>query len=389
MNILLINSYSTGGAGKACIRLCKAFDKNTVFSVNVLFKISENKKFPQLIFEPRKIQNLLRPSHLIRHRKLVKLRKENLELLHKTEIFNFPIHPEDILEHPLYKKADLINLHWVSNLLDYSSFFKKNKKPLVWTLHDMEAFTGGYHYEIDNFKSHQDIIQENLNVKITACSNKKIHVVSPSKWLLEKAKKSAVFKSSKFYHIPNAVDTNIFSDKYRSINTDQNRKPTILFVAESIKNKRKGFSILKELILKNSSKYNWIAVGDNKGLSNDSVEFTGTIHDESEMAKKYCSADLFVIPSLIDNSPNTILESLCCGTPVIGFAVGGIPELIKEGQNGLLAKELNSSNLEKTIEEALKLNFNKSLISQEARQKFALKEQEKSYSNLFSEILNH
>jgi len=386
MNILLINSYSTGGAGKACIRLCSAFEKNTIFNVDVLFKISENKNFPQLIFEPKKVQNLFRPSQLIKYRKLAKLRKENLELLQKTEIFNFPIHPEDILEHPLYKKADLINLHWVSNLLDYSSFFKKNKKPIVWTLHDMEAFTGGYHYEIDNFKSFENVIQENLKAKIIACSDKKIHVVSPSKWLLEKAKKSNVFKSSKFYHIPNAVNTNIFNDK--SNLKDQARKPTILFVAESIDNKRKGFSILKEVISKSASKYKWVAVGNNKGMSNDSIEFTGIINDEHEMAKKYGEADLFVIPSLIDNSPNTILESLCCGTPVVGFAVGGIPELIIEGRNGLLAAELNSLSLNKTIEEALKVNFNKSEISLEAKQKFALKEQEKNYSNLFSKILN-
>ncbi len=108
------------------------------------------------------------------------------------------------------------------------------------------------------------------------------------------------------------------------------------------------------------------------------------------MAAAYSAADAVVIPSREDNLPNIMLESLMCGTPVIAFPVGGMPDVIINGFNGLLTKEATSGSLSKSIDDFFRNNnrFSPSEISEKAMEIFSPEVQSMAYLSLYREILN-
>ena len=175
-------------------------------------------------------------------------------------------------------------------------------------------------------------------------------------------------------------------------NIPKNKK-VILFVSESINNSRKGFVLLEKAFEKLSSdKILLCAIGNSNNNSNNSenVVKLGPIYDERLMALAYSAADLFVIPSLMDNLPNTVLESIMCGTPVVGFEVGGIPDMIENGVNGYLADEISSDSLYTAIMKFFEFPdlFDREKIRDKAREKYDLNIQAKSYNELFNKITN-
>ena len=168
-------------------------------------------------------------------------------------------------------------------------------------------------------------------------------------------------------------------------------KKVILFVAESLTNHRKGFVFLKRAVeyIDNSDVVISV-VGKNKAnLNFENIIELGMIKDEVKMSMAYAAADVFVIPSLMDNLPNTVLESLCCGTPVIGFPIGGIPDMIVNGENGLLTSEISVKALVKTLEEFLSHieDYDRETIHKEAIKKYSLNVQANAYIDLFNTIL--
>lgn len=121
----------------------------------------------------------------------------------------------------------------------------------------------------------------------------------------------------------------------------------------------------------------------------DNIIELGPIYDERLMSIAFSAADVFVIPSLMDNLPNTVMESLMCGTPVIGFPIGGIPDMVKDGKNGLIAKEISVNALGETLKTFLNTvdDFERNSIRNEAVKNYDLKIQANSYIDLFESIL--
>ena len=132
----------------------------------------------------------------------------------------------------------------------------------------------------------------------------------------------------------------------------------------------------------------FVAVGQ-PAKDMDGIISLGAINHELLMSVVYSAADVFVIPSLMDNLPNTVLESIMCGTPVIGFPVGGIPDMIKDGVNGYLTDEISVGALKSVIEKFLEdpEAFNRDMIRQDAVRRYDLSVQAKAYIDLFSSIL--
>ncbi|SOC78572.1 Glycosyltransferase involved in cell wall bisynthesis [Salinimicrobium sediminis] len=422
MKILLVNTFDRGGAANSCKRLHLALLNGGVHS-KVLLKHKQNNwpesyEFDQI--EPkfslkhkikRKIRSLAQELKKFKPGKVI---DHNAELLQSRpkglEMFSFPETPYDITNSPLYNEGDIINLHWVANFMDYESFFKKNSKPVVWTLHDMSPFTGGEHYEEEFYgisdsglplkrkysEEELSVINKNVEYKKKAVSLvENLTLVAPSKWLAEKARKSEIFKGRPVYHLPYGLDQDLFypKDKFSSRKKFNipGEKKVILFVSDSIQNNRKGFIFLKKAIEQlNRTDLVLCAVGSNADRSvNKHMVDLGEIKDEKEMSSAYSAADVFVIPSLMDNLPNTVLESLMCGTPVLGFPVGGIPEMIQEGINGMLTKEISVSSLSKTINLFLDSieSFDRKQIRKDAVEKYGLQVQANNYIRLFQEIL--
>jgi glycosyltransferase involved in cell wall biosynthesis len=192
---------------------------------------------------------------------------------------------------------------------------------------------------------------------------KNLNFVSPSKWLYELAKKSVVTKDKPVFHIPNLVETTIFkpTDKKtaRQILNIPSSGTLIGFGAISPKSPYKGWSYLKEaleLVSKQGDKEDIGIVIFGSDYDADIEKalpfkccFVGRLRDEYSAALVYNAVDLFVAPSLAETFGLVILESLRCGTPVVAFETGGIPELIHHKNNGYLAKYRDSEDLAEGI----------------------------------------
>jgi glycosyltransferase involved in cell wall biosynthesis len=418
MKILIVNSFDIGGAANACLRLhtgllnknvdskillkekFKDYDKTYQISITAL----QRKLIDKIL---NKSVNILKELNLYRAKPNKFISKRDFGL----EMYSFPNSDYDITSSPLYKEADVVNLHWVADFLDYTTFFKKNTKPVVWTLHDMNPFTGGEHYNevycgIDNqgypiprviSDNEKKIFKEVLEIKkasLEGCNN--LHIVSLCSWMTKEVKKSHLFSGFPVYQIPNGIDKDVFNIRNmkfsRQLLDIPIDKKVILFVADAVFNKRKGFAFLQDALIKLENKdFILVAVGKiNKELKSiENVITLGAIVDEKLMSIVYSAADVFVIPSLMDNLPNTVLESIMCGTPVIGFPIGGIPDMITHGKNGYLTKKVSSSALANTIAEFLEDPdvFDRKEIRMNAEKKYALSVQAEAYTNLFKQIL--
>lgn len=190
-----------------------------------------------------------------------------------------------------------------------------------------------------------------------------LYFISPSLWLYDCAKRSLLIKDKPVYYIPNAIDSKLFKPfdndiaKY-ILNIDTN-ETVIAFGAVNVNSPYKGWSFLQKAleilyedrILKNLSILIFGSVY-NKQIADAipfKTKFMGYLSDEYSVVLAYNAANVFVVPSLADNQPTTIMESMCCGTPVVGFNVGGIPDMIKHKENGYLAKYKNPEDLAKGI----------------------------------------
>lgn len=393
MNVLHINTKDNGGAANACMRLHKGLLKNAISSkALVLMQNNANSIEESYPIYTSKQKALLKGAQ----NKVFGNREYKIRRLPKEyEGFTFPHSSHAPELHSLVKWADVINLHWVANFLDYKRFFKKVKKPVVWTLHDMNPFSGGYHY-IEKFPidSYRRFIKKNEATKINATSRANLTIVCPSKWLLKESQESKVFNRFEHLNIPYGLNTNVFKpinkQFAREVFSLPADKKVLLFIAGSAVNKRKGYDYLLKALDKLDKQKHILAVVGNKSESlntHDNVITFGKINDERLMAMAYSAADLFIIPSIEDNLPNTVMESICCGTPVVGFKIGGIPDMIKEGENGLLCEEISSDALAESIQSAMKMEFDKNWIRDDALLRFDESVQAKRYTELYKKLL--
>jgi len=382
MKILLINTYDKGGAAKACMRLYEGLLQQGIDArLLILFSkksYPENgkiavfsKQFPYMYEKPNLLKRFALKAGM--GKKTERIKKE-IEHIPKSqlELFTYPYTNYDITLHPWYKESDIINLHWTSGFLDYS-FFSKNLKPVIWTLHDMNAFTGGCHYSQECYKFMEDCaschylrntINPNFARKLFKYKNHHLnnvpylHIACPSQWLAKISHSSTLFKRFDHSVIPYGIDTNIFKaypkEVARKLFGLPLNKKILLFAAQNIDNPRKGINYIFDVIdrLKNNSDVIICAVGKaniNKPYKN--LLLLGEIDSEEKMAMAYNASDALLIPSLEDNLPNTALESILCGTPVIAFPVGGLLDIINDEENGYLCPDISSQSLtKKTIQ---------------------------------------
>lgn len=426
LKVLLVNTYDRGGAANSCKRLHRGLlEKNIDCNLLLRFKVDQEQKSFQFInkqlpYNPSLIVRAIRKLKRIYYKisgiyKINYIRNKQEKFLRERpadlEMFSLPHTGTDLTASELYEEAEIVNLHWVAGFLDLQSFFKKNKKPVVWTLHDMNPFTGGEHYKekflgIDDFgyplkrtipKEEELVSKQNIKKKKKALLRvDNLTIVAPSKWLAEEAQKSEVFKGKKIFHIPYGLDSEIFypkdKTKSRELFNIPNEKKVILFVADSLNKNRKGFMFLiKAFELLEGKNFLLCAVGSvNSNLNiGKNILKLGTLEGESLMCAAYSAADVFVIPSLMDNMPNTVLESIMCGTPVIGFPVGGIPEMITNGKNGYITEEISVPSLHKTLVKffnSIQI-FNRENIREDAKKKYDLNIQANRYITLFKSII--
>ena len=288
----------------------------------------------------------------------------------------------DVLSHPTVQEASVLNLHWVPGMLDWKTFFASVDRPLVWTLHDMNPFLGIFHYTVDRDRASPAL--QRLDRDILEIKKRILHsldrppvIVSPSKWLLRESSQSELFSGLRHVHIPYGLDTTVFKPFPQGFARDvfqlpQDRK-LMLVVAEQLDDHRKGFDLLVDALSSMKLPYDLELVAVGKGavpVASMRCHHLGSIHDERLMALLYSAVDYTAITSRQDNLPNVVLESLCCGTPVVGTPAGGIPEPIISERDGFVAESISSSALSDAIRQAISQTFDRERIAKEAAARY-------------------
>lgn len=275
-----------------------------------------------------------------------------------------------ITELPEFKSADVIHLHWINqgmlSLNEIGKILASGKK-VVWTMHDMWPFTGICHHAgtCTNFQhscgncpylkraSDNDLSHRIFRKKQSVYARGRIHFVACSNWLKELAENSPLTQGHKVISIPNPIDTQKYSPEDKTETKHKLGLPTdkkiILFAAVKASDKRKGMDYLIEAGRRmENNDVSFLIAGTNgdeiaQQLPASSINAGFVTSDK--MSGLYNAADVFVTPSLQENLPNTIMEAMACGTPCVGFNIGGIPEMIDHGKNGYVAEYKNAEDL--------------------------------------------
>ena len=370
MNVLIINTSDiNGGAAIAAHRLLNALKQS---GVNVKMMVREKLSNDSDVLSIG--NNLINKFNFYHERGEIFLYNG----LSRKNLFEVSTAKKgiSITETEVFKQADVIHIHWINQgmlSLNEIKMILSSGKKVVWTMHDMWAFTGICHYAGDcNFytrgcgncpllrhPSKYDLSRSTYRKKTSTYSKGEINFVACRNWLKEMAIKSPLTLGHHVTSIPNPIDTEV----YRPLNKNEIRlkldlpidKKIILFAAVKASDKRKGMDYLIEAsnLLKNKSKDILFLIAGNRSEEIENkfalpVKTMGYVSPK-DMPLLYNAADLFVSPSLQDNLPNTIMESMSCGTPCIGFNTGGIPQMIDHQINGYVSEYRNYKDLAEGI----------------------------------------
>lgn len=376
MRILIVNtSEQTGGAAVAANRLLNALNKQGV-KAKMLVREKETDKLTVVGLR----KSWRTKWHFLWERLCIYAKLHfNKQHLFEIDIANSGV---DITKLPEFKEADVIHLSWINQgmlSLDGIQKIIKSGKAIIWTMHDLWPATAICHYArgckyyeegchncslLPYGGSNNDLAATVWNKKSKVYDRGHIYFVTCSRWLCREAKRSKLLKEHAVQSIPNPIDTTIFlpQDKYEArkklgIPTDKN---VILFVSQRVTDTRKGMGLFIEAIEQISKEHPamkentciTILGGHAEEIANKLALPTyplGYVADQEKIRDVYNAANVFVLPSLEDNLPNTIMEAMACGIPCVSFKVGGIPEMIDHLENGYVAKERDAADLAKGI----------------------------------------
>ena len=369
MRVLIVNtSERTGGAAVAASRLMKALNNNGV-KAKMLVRDKESDSLTVVGL----------PKSPMLHwyflwERLVIFCRLHFSRKHLFEI-DIANTGSDITKLREFQEADVIHLHWINQgMLSLNGICKilRSGKPVVWTMHDIWPATGichltlGCHYFVNRCANckylpggggSNDLASRIWQKKQQMQVDENIYYVACSRWLESEAKTSALLKGQKITSIPNPIDTHI----YKKGNKEEARqrlglpldKKLILFASQRVTNENKGMSYLIEACRQLSDQCEVVILG---GHAEEVVEQLpmkayplGYVNEEQRIVDVYNAADVFVLPSLSENLPNTIMEAMACGVPCVAFKVGGIPEEIVHLKNGYVAAYRDAEDLAKGI----------------------------------------
>ena len=327
--------------------------------------------------------------------------------------------PDNLVSRVNRLQPDLINLHWVcSSYLQIETLAKFNQ-PLVWTLRDMWAFTGGCHYTKDcdrytdscgrcpqlGSSRDWDLSRWVWQRKRKAWQNLNLTIVTLSTWLAQSARSSALFQDLRIEVIPNGLDLSIYKPADRQVarkqlNLPQDKKLVLFGAARATSDKRKGFEQLQQALQHLSQseagdELELVIFGGSRPENPPNFGFKehylGKFSDDTSLALVYSAADVFVAPSIQEAFGNTILEALACRIPCVGFNIGGLRDTIEHQSNGYLARPYETEDLARGISWILEDETRYQKLSDRARQKaeqeFSLKIPAEKYAALFDELL--
>jgi glycosyltransferase involved in cell wall biosynthesis len=322
---------------------------------------------------------------------------------------------------PQIPSCQVINLHWVAGFLDYQSFFSSPRVasvPVVWTMHDLNAVTGGCHYDLGcerymtgcgacpqlGSRDPQDLSfqvwarKQKLFTKLPAS---RLHVVTPSRWLGAEVKRSPLCEKFPVSVIPYGLDLQEFAPRDKRMVRDLLGIPqqarVLLFVAEEIGNQRKGFSLLVDALARCAKQIpdlTLLSLGQNKPGLDIGIPWihVGSLNNDRFLSMVYSAADLFAICSLQDNLPNTVMEAMACGVAAVGYEIGGIPDMIRNNLTGRVIASKDEAGMAAAITELLTDKAKCREMGENARRvataEYSLELQASRYAELYHSLVS-
>lgn len=270
-------------------------------------------------------------------------------------------------------QVDVVHLHWLGSLTLSIEEVGRLRKPVVWTLHDMWAFCGAEHYadDLPNSRFRLGYRRNNVPAEERARDlnretwlRKRRHwknlmqLVCPSQWLATCARDSMLFRDWPVDVIPNPIDLDVWRPLPKALaraalGFAPSARLVLLGAPGGLKDPRKGGDLALQALARLAAGPHapdaLLVFGQSAGTAHPPLpmptRFLGPLHDDLSLALAYSAADVFVAPSRQDNLPNTVVESLACGTPVVAFNIGGLPDMVAHEINGWLATPFDPENL--------------------------------------------
>ncbi len=441
MKINHYNTYPYGGAANAARRIHNGIVNQGIDSA--FYYHIDDRNSSDTTSDPSLVQLRYRQQELDKetrfslwnplHKRIEKRRTREVHRL-----YDLHIRPRTNSEHEVYSMArlpqktslnwtqqqsDIVHLHWLAHMIDFPSFFDSipDQVPIVWTMHDMGAFTGGCHYsdgctrfgagcgscpQVAN-SIPKDVSRDSMLAKQKSLRGKRLHIVAPSMWLIELAKRSPIWPAgTTFSVIHYGLDLTQFQPQNRDVARQKMELTTdkvlIGFGADDLRNRRKGFDYLASalsLLAKNPtvrSRIELVVFGDGEISDELRGQFKthsfGFVRDLDRLSAIYACCDMVVVPSLQDNQPQVGLEAMACGRPVIGFDAGGIPEYVVDCVSGYLVPARDTAGLASAIEKMAGPPQAVGRFGEQARQKmekeFEINAQTLAYTELYSSLID-
>ena len=332
---MLVNTVDGGsGAGRACYRLhsgLRTIGMNS--SLLAKKKLSNDDAVINYGFPYGKFIDKL-------FNRVVRFKKRNYDVKNNVS-YTMAIHPDRFMSYVKKYDPDIIHLHWFSKgFIKLESLLKVNK-PIVWTLHDMWAFTGGCHYT-QGCRKYLEVCgacpvlgsdkPEDLSAEIFERKKRvyeeipKLHIITPSHWMGQCAKESTLLRNIPIHVIPNGIDTDVFKpfskeEARQKWNVPLNKSLILFGALKPTGDPRKGFTQLYDSLRilsanggidHENTELLVFGASESKALSEFGlkVNFLGRVNDDHSLAELYSAADVMIVPSLQENLSNTIMESL-------------------------------------------------------------------------------
>lgn len=316
----------------------------------------------------------------------------------------------DITDTEEFRWADVVHLHWVNQgMLSLGQIEKIacSGKKVVWTMHDVWNATAVCHLTLDCMQYKEGcrdcprtvsaLARHTWRRKQRLYSKGRIVFTTCSQWLRRQALDSLLMKDAEVHAIPNPIDSRIFhpSDRAaarRELGIEDMEQHIVLFVAQRLDNPYKGVRYLIDAMrmLKDKGNIALAIMGSNGSevaaeLPGIKTYDLGYQSDPHRIAQIYAAADVFVLPSLSENLPNTIMEAMACGIPSVGFNIGGIPEMVEHKRNGYIARVRDAKDLADGITYCISPD-NKAMLSTACTNKVEKMYSQKAVAERFMDI---
>ncbi|WP_373032451.1 glycosyltransferase family 4 protein [Sulfurovum sp.] len=412
MKVLIVNTSDVqGGAARAAYRLHKSLLVQNIDS-KMLVQSKSSDDFTVETTSSTKMQKGLNKLRPMIDSIPVRFYKERTKTVFSPSWFGFG----DVIDKINKINPDIVHLHWINDGMIKIEDLTRIKVPVVWSLHDNWAFTGGCHikWECEKYKESCGACPRLGSTKENDLSRKifkrkertfsqmyNMTIVGLSSWLNECSKNSTLLKDKRHINLPNPINTDLYrpfhKERSRELwNLPKNKQLVLFGAKDATSNINKGFIELGESLHQlESNNIEFVVFGGTEPKDSQhfgfKTHYLGYLHDDISLVTLYSAVDVMVVPSLQENLSNVIMESLACGTPVVGFNVGGNSDMIEHKKTGYLAKPFESTDLTNGIEWVLN-NPDYDELCQNAREKIVSTFDSivvaKKYIELYKNLLN-